>query len=72
MARIKSEAREKREKRELAEHLKSIEKYRREIALQKQYGNWDVGKYPDGRVELALVRITNHCYCKCFCISVFL
>ena len=56
MARIKSEAREKREKREHAEHLRTIEKCRRENALRKQYADWDCSKYPDGRVELALVR----------------
>ena len=55
MARIKTEAKKKREEREKSEEAARMEKERRETSLKKQYSEWDVGLYPDGRVELTLV-----------------
>ncbi len=55
LARIKAEARRKREEREQAELMKKLEKQRREDTLREQFFEWDIGLYPDGRVELALV-----------------
>ena len=56
LAKIKADARKKREERERQETMRKLEKQRREEALQNQYKEWNAGVYPDGRVELALVQ----------------
>ena len=59
MARIKAEARKKREEREHDELLNAMEAERRHQALQAQFKDWNVGRYTDARVELALVGETS-------------
>lgn len=54
LARIKNEAKRKREEREKAAELKKSERVRRTKSLEVQFLDWTNDK-PEGRVELALV-----------------
>ncbi|XP_021357900.1 EF-hand calcium-binding domain-containing protein 5-like isoform X2 [Mizuhopecten yessoensis] len=54
LARIKAEAKRRREERDRLELLKQQEKERRETAFMDQFSNWNV--QPDGRVELSIVQ----------------
>ncbi|XP_067682679.1 EF-hand calcium-binding domain-containing protein 5-like [Haliotis asinina] len=56
LARIKAEARRKREERERKEMLRVQEKQRREDCLLKQFDEWM--RTSDGKVELALIQNT--------------
>lgn len=55
LARIKAEARRRREDRETEERMRVMEKKRREDLLRRQFNEWNIAYYPNGRVELALV-----------------
>lgn len=57
LARIKAEAKRRREERERLEATKQIERVRRMKLLMDQFIEWSVG--PDGRVELQLVRMLS-------------
>lgn len=54
LARIKAEAKRRREERDKLERLKQEERDRRETKFMKQFEEWHV--QPDGRVELSLVQ----------------
>ncbi|KAK3085117.1 hypothetical protein FSP39_024683 [Pinctada imbricata] len=54
LARIKAEAKRRREERERQEQMRLEERNRREEAFGKQFEEWHV--QPDGRVELSLVQ----------------
>ncbi|XP_060077280.1 EF-hand calcium-binding domain-containing protein 5-like [Ylistrum balloti] len=54
LARIKAEAKRRREERDRLELLKQQERERREAAFMEQFSNWNV--QPDGRVELSIVQ----------------
>lgn len=53
LARIKTEARRRREERDRIERLKQLEQERREKAFMEKFSEWNVQH--DGRVELSLV-----------------
>ncbi|XP_013406765.1 EF-hand calcium-binding domain-containing protein 5 isoform X1 [Lingula anatina] len=53
LAKIKAEAKRKREEREFAEQQKKKEKARREDALKNQFSEWNLS---DGKVELSLLQ----------------
>lgn len=53
LARIKAEAKRRREERDRLERVKQEERDRREARFMKQFQEWHV--QPDGRVELSLV-----------------
>lgn len=53
LARIKAEAKRRRDERDKLERLKQEERDRRETKFMKQFEEWHV--QPDGRVELSLV-----------------
>lgn len=55
LARIKNEAKRKREDREKAAEQKKLEVVRRQAILQEQFLDWTNDK--EGRVEMALVRV---------------
>ena len=59
LAKIKADAKRKREEREHEEHLQQMEKKQRFDLLHRQYSEWNAGIYPDGRVELALVSVIS-------------
>ncbi|XP_048764274.1 EF-hand calcium-binding domain-containing protein 5-like isoform X2 [Ostrea edulis] len=54
LARIKAEAKRRREERDRLERVKQEERDRREARFMKQFQEWHV--QPDGRVELSLVQ----------------
>nr|XP_006818096.1 PREDICTED: EF-hand calcium-binding domain-containing protein 5-like [Saccoglossus kowalevskii] len=54
LAKVKAEARRRREERERASRLKALENQRRSATLREQYKEWLVNQ--DGRVELHLVQ----------------
>jgi len=54
LAKIKNEARRKREERERLAEQKKLERVRRKEALEEQFTEWT--DTAEGRVELALVR----------------
>lgn len=54
LARIKAEAKRRREERDKLERMKQEERDRRETKFMKQFEEWHV--QPDGRVELSLVQ----------------
>ena len=59
LAKIKAEAKRKREEREHDEMLRDMEAKRRQTALLTQFGEWEDSKSTQGiekRVNLALVR----------------
>ena len=62
LAKVKADAKRKREQRELDENLHQMELQRRQEALEKQFSEWDAGVYYDGRVELALVGANTYAY----------
>ena len=53
LARIKADAKKKRDEREKAERLRSVELERRKTCLKKQFLEWNVGD--EGKLELAMV-----------------
>lgn len=63
LARIKAEARKKREERERVERLRVMEADRRHKSLQEQFKDWHVGRLFDAKVELALVSVPSHASC---------
>lgn len=54
LARIKAEAKRRREERDRLELLKQQERERRESAFMDQFSSWNI--QPDGRVELSIVQ----------------
>ena len=60
LARIKADAKKKRDEREKAERLRTVELERRKTCLKKQFLEWNVGD--EGKLELAMVS----CYFNSF------
>lgn len=58
LARIKAEAKRRREERDKLERMKQEERDRRETKFMKQFEEWHV--QPDGRVELSLVSVYKY------------
>ncbi|XP_074642778.1 EF-hand calcium-binding domain-containing protein 5-like [Tubulanus polymorphus] len=54
LAKLKADARKKREEREIQLKMKELEKKRKQEALRQQFLEWKVG--PDGSVELCLIQ----------------